>query len=278
MEIQWNLKQNQQRSTPHQPTAQLLTLDNIASILDYNSEYQVLFCTQHHCAIQNLHDHLRDQHVTTPAHRTAIVQHYARFPRLPPQDVLLPLAQGSAFSQLGPPIKAFECDGNSCGFITVNISEIRKHCNRVHHWRASRHEKSYWHTVHAQTFFRNPQVRRYFTVVVQHDEATTLVPQTVEDQHDIQIVQQQWAELRQRHRKQLDILDETIAKHDRTGWFNRTGWPDHLAKQNLKQLANMSRLPDRDEHSVTTGHAARLPNGLPRCRNSQTQTRLYRTA
>ena len=42
-------------------------------------------------------------------------------------------------------------------------------------------------------------------------------------------------------------MERETAKTDRTGWFNMTGWPQHLAGSNLKHLAHASRLPDRDE-------------------------------
>jgi|SRR5271154_6445065 len=42
-------------------------------------------------------------------------------------------------------------------------------------------------------------------------------------------------------------VEAEIAKHDRTGWFNRTRWPEHLADRNMKHLVYASRLPDQDE-------------------------------
>ncbi|KAH8701434.1 hypothetical protein GQ44DRAFT_717593 [Phaeosphaeriaceae sp. PMI808] len=42
-------------------------------------------------------------------------------------------------------------------------------------------------------------------------------------------------------------MDAEVAKTDRTGWYNRTDWPEHLAKRNLVHLAHQIRVPDRDE-------------------------------
>lgn len=38
-----------------------------------------------------------------------------------------------------------------------------------------------------------------------------------------------------------------MVRTDRIGWFNRTGWPEHLARRNMRHLAHASRMPDRDE-------------------------------
>jgi hypothetical protein len=42
-------------------------------------------------------------------------------------------------------------------------------------------------------------------------------------------------------------MEKETPKTDRTGWFNMTGWPQHLAGSNLKHLSHASRLLDRDE-------------------------------
>lgn len=54
-------------------------------------------------------------------------------------------------------------------------------------------------------------------------------------------------------RKQLcedeNVLGDT-AKTDKTGWFNQTGWPEHLKKRNLVHLGHQARLPDRNEKKL----------------------------
>jgi len=46
------------------------------------------------------------------------------------------------------------------------------------------------------------------------------------------------------------VADAQVAGTDRTGWFNRTGWPEHVANRNLALLAHARRLPDRDEEEL----------------------------
>jgi hypothetical protein len=43
-------------------------------------------------------------------------------------------------------------------------------------------------------------------------------------------------------------MDPELLKQDRTGWYIRNQWPQHLAQRNLKYLSHASRLPDKDEH------------------------------
>ena len=43
------------------------------------------------------------------------------------------------------------------------------------------------------------------------------------------------------------MMDRVTAKEDRTGWFNRTGWPAHLAGRNRVHLVHAVRLPGGDE-------------------------------
>lgn len=46
------------------------------------------------------------------------------------------------------------------------------------------------------------------------------------------------------------MADAQVAGTDRTGWFNRKGWPEHVANRNLVLLAHARRLPDRDEEEL----------------------------
>lgn len=66
-----------------------------------------------------------------------------------------------------------------------------------------------------------------------------------ENTKDINIVAQQLRDYnrgRQQLEEGLQILGE-IEKTDRTNWFNRTGWPEHLKGRNLVHLAHQPRLP-----------------------------------
>lgn len=60
----------------------------------------------------------------------------------------------------------------------------------------------------------------------------------------IQILQAQYTEL-------LAIADAAIAKTDYTGWFNRNRWLIHLARCNLLHLSQASRLPNKNEPTLS---------------------------
>ena len=46
------------------------------------------------------------------------------------------------------------------------------------------------------------------------------------------------------------MADAEVAKTDRTGWYNRTGWPEHIAKRNMAYLAHARRLPDQNKKEL----------------------------
>jgi hypothetical protein len=47
-----------------------------------------------------------------------------------------------------------------------------------------------------------------------------------------------------------------VEKTDRTGWFNRTSWPEHFKERNLAHLAHTIRLLGKEE--VKLKRAARV--------------------
>jgi len=66
----------------------------------------------------------------------------------------------------------------------------------------------------------------------------------------------EWVVTKQAHEEKAQVIDTQVAKTDKTGWFKRTGWLEHLAGRNLAHLAYQTRLPDRDEMKLH--RAARL--------------------
>ena len=59
-----------------------------------------------------------------------------------------------------------------------------------------------------------------------------------------------WKKADDEYTKRLKLADAEVAKTDRTGWYNRTGWPEYIAKRNMAYLAHARRLPDRDEKEL----------------------------
>lgn len=56
-----------------------------------------------------------------------------------------------------------------------------------------------------------------------------------------------WKATSQVEEAKLQVMDAEAAKIDKTGWFKRTGWLEHLAQRNLTHLAFQLRMPDQAE-------------------------------
>jgi len=249
MNIRWNPRNNAQHATIAGPLAQV-TAGNADAILHYEPEHKVIICTQHRYAVRNLDHHLRDQHAVSVKERRATIQRYDQFEVLEPADVPLPPPLRPPIRALGEPVDAFLCEEEECGFISINHSVIGKHCNKMHGWKWKKEEPEHWHEVKVQTFFNSGGLRRYFIVrAVECQPVDSLRGGEDDDggEGEIAAIKSEWAEAWQKHEKELEKVDEEMARTDRTGWFNRTGWPEHLARRNMRHLAHASRMPDRDE-------------------------------
>ena len=148
------------------------------------------------------------------------------------------------------PRGSYICDKPECEKISMNRNGIRIHCNREHHWKSTEAEREHWHLVWVQTFFSAAGLQRYFTVdysETAEDEAVAEEASTTDNQHEISAVLEQWDRAAEKHKQTLDIVDAKVAKTDRTLWFKRTGWPEHLAGCNMRHLSRATRMPDRDE-------------------------------
>ena len=67
--------------------------------------------------------------------------------------------------------------------------------------------------------------------------------------HDAEVaaILSKYEEGRVKQENKFKTADDSVAKTDRTGWFNRNGWPEHLAQRNLRHLSRASRVPDHSE-------------------------------
>ena len=236
-----------------------ITLDTVDSAFTYLQEYRVLVCTAHGYAVRELDDHLKRLHRTNIATRREILAHFEDLQIAKPADVPQPPPLEAPFSCLAPPKQAFICDEEECNELSISRDVIRKHCNRVHDWKASPGQRTYWHPVWVQTFFNAAGLQRYFTVDYQENDSDIEVDRnrgeiegaqvTSTDREATQVndIIQQWNAQNEKHRQTLEIAERETAKTDYTAWFNRVGWPEHLAGCNLRHLSRLSRLPDRDE-------------------------------
>ena len=66
----------------------------------------------------------------------------------------------------------------------------------------------------------------------------------------------EWKKTEKKQEREMQVMDAEAAKTDRTGWFNRTGWLEHLAKRNRIHLAHAIRLPKGNEPKLK--QAARI--------------------
>jgi len=246
-QIVWDpTSEQQQRGT------RLLTLENCVQVFEYLPEYQILICKEHGGAVYSWKRHIRKEHAGTAKELKAVIEKFSALKLLHPSKVLLPPKFIAPFKALGEPLDAFLCDGDNneeCDYISIHRNGIAQHCNKVHHWRYAKDDPVHWVSVKVQTFFQGGGFRRYFVVRVPEERQRPQYGTALnhEQQHDAATIKRQWRLAREEHNKELEIADKEIAKQDYTGWFKRTGWPEHLAGRNLKRLAHVSRMPDRDE-------------------------------
>lgn len=215
----------------------------IDRLLYHETEYNILICREHSYAIRNINTHLRDQHTVAAKVRRSIVERYASLSLAKPTDVRLPPPFGPPFDILGQPVDALLCTETGCGFASVELTSVRRHCNQAHNWRSTAQERTHWIIVKAQTFFTAGGLQRYFAVLVETEREE-------EGNDEVDRLLSEWQTAKRMHEEELRTIEGETAKADRTGWFNRTGWPEHLAGSNYKHLSHATRLPDRDEERL----------------------------
>ncbi|TKA55283.1 hypothetical protein B0A49_12685, partial [Cryomyces minteri] len=120
------------------------------------------------------------------------------------------------------------------------------HCNKEYNWGSTKKNRESWSQVKVQTFFATGGLQRYFTVHVTPDQAADPLV-SVEDDADVTRILDECRRAKEEHDRDMGKADEMVARTDRTGWFNRTGWPEHLARRNLAHLSHASRMPDGGE-------------------------------
>lgn len=222
------------------------TVEKAEEIFHYLQDFRVLICREHATAVQNLDTHLRDHHAVPADERNAITEKYSRWWIKKPAEVELPPPMRRPFKALGDPLDALRCISEECGRITVNIDAFRKHCKKAHNilWRGD--TSRLFEKVKVQTFFRTGEFRRYFTVHVPEEESLNSTI-TVERRIEVDALLGEWKSTQEKHEEEMQVMEAEVAKTDKTGWFNRTGWPQHFANRNIAHLANTIRLPERDE-------------------------------
>lgn len=276
MEITWNPQTGRQHLETRIPQRNTITQghsrdqDQVADIIRYDAHYQVQICTEHGYVIRNVARHLAGEHALSLRQRRFILAAHEKDGCIPPEKLQLPTHPVDPIPGLTAPVPAFHCNGQECRQISVSKDHMRQHCNKKHNWKKTSTEPEFWHRVMAQTFFTGGGMMKYFAVRAPSSADPITTPQQEDnfrDDSNMTLVQtdeivaglsQQQrrnfqAHLRarqlfvQQHELEIQKADAEIAKHDRTGWFNRTEWPRHFAGRNLVHIAHCSRLPDKEE-------------------------------
>lgn len=173
----------------------------------------------------------------------------------------------------------------SCNYIPTSRLQMQQHENQQHSVKLSRwstplapsyaeHAAQLWRPVKVQTFFQERRYVRYF--IVQETEQPQpslppLLPLSLEQRDRSQTSQQprqeraqqdqaesyqqrlaclsyEWDAVEQKDSQAIELIAEEASAKDRTGWFKRTRWDEHLqAYPDWKLLAYAIRLPGDDE-------------------------------
>jgi FtsZ-interacting cell division protein YlmF len=149
---------------------------------------------------------------------------------------------------------------------------MRKHINQQHSVKLTRwlspatalyeeHAARLWQPVKVQTFFRERRYVRYF--VVQAEEEEDEEEQQVQEQQQgkqqeserqgdykqrLSLLSSSLEALKREDTEAIDRMAEEASAKDRTGWFKRTRWDEHLqAYPDWKLLSYAIRPPGDDE-------------------------------
>jgi hypothetical protein len=210
----------------------------------YEPNYKVLICKKHKRAVKGLDTHLREAHGLTKKERRPLVDRFATLTLAKPNDVVTPPKNGPPFKALGDPVLAYQC--NSCSQISTNRKTMRGHCNKKHQWRYSEETPAHWMEVQVQSFFEGFH-QRYFIV---QDELAATEPQDdlpEEDDDDAAQLKREFKEAREKDVEKQAVVEKEMEKSDNTGWWNLVRWRDHFAECNIKRIAHVSRMPDRQD-------------------------------
>ena len=260
MEIRWHARpaehssttqmlQNISRRQKIRNTKSILNASNVDKCFRYLHTYKVLICLEHATGIQNLDSHLRDYHAVPAKERTTIVKKYSWVVIETADQVCLPAPIGQPNQELGHPINGLQCTEPNCDYISVNKGAFRKHGKKEHGLRWIGDTSELYMNVKVQTFFRKGGLQRYFVVHAPDGNDEPSAPAGVQGEVDRLLTK--WKETKKSQEEKAQTMDAEAANTDKTDWFKRTGWLEHLVTRNRVHLAHQVRLPDRNELSCS---------------------------
>ncbi|KAK7390666.1 hypothetical protein QQX98_013385, partial [Neonectria punicea] len=160
-------------------------------------------------------------------------------------------------------------------FLTINWKQCKTHCSQVHQAKDRQARSGLWRPVQAQTFFTQPSRRFFFPVdtAAAAAAAAALAPSPApppapapapapgtgtktetEKQREAQLaasIQQQWDDERdQQQSMQLQMLEDSVSKHEVTNWLRRAGWIDHFSGKDLGPIYLASQMPGPEDDAA----------------------------
>ncbi|KAL5396423.1 hypothetical protein PMIN03_012962 [Paraphaeosphaeria minitans] len=255
MEFSWDAQTPSRATTSptasqRTPAVAALSLENIDEELCYLERFGVLICRKHATALQNIDVHLLKHHGIKGRDRRELVQYCSRYRLAAPSDILLPLPHEPPIKELGEPLDGIQCRWNcSCSYFTTSLVKLQMHCKKEHGRSWTGNTEALYERVKVQTFFRAGSLQRYF-IVNATDRADGPAAASPTATSIISTRLAEWQLTKQLHEEEAQTMSRQVAKTDKTGWFKRTGWLEHLANRNLVHLAHQTRLPDRGDERL----------------------------
>lgn len=161
-----------------------------------------------------------------------------------PDEVRLPSPMGLPIAELGEPLNGFQCADEGCGFMTTSGRVFKTHCREAHKISWTGDTSRLYAAVKVQTFFRTGGMQRYFIVNVQEGSDRSRRTGMEDVDAEVAVLLGEWKETEDAQQKKMHIMAAEAAKTDKTNWFKRTGWLEHLANRNRKHLAHAIRRPE----------------------------------
>lgn len=143
-------------------------------MLEYTSEYKVLVCPLHKCAVADADRHLRFDHAITGKEKDALIQQWVHLETIPPAQQHRPSNGNAAREWLARPVDGFACQ--ACPFLTIKWDYLAVHGKKAHGWslpfrpEATKYPLQYATRVKIQTLFPYPHIR-WFTVDEKAEQA-----------------------------------------------------------------------------------------------------------
>ncbi|KAL5371081.1 hypothetical protein DPSP01_014505 [Paraphaeosphaeria sporulosa] len=205
---------------------------------------------KHGTALQNIDAHLLKYHAIKGRSRSELVQHCSRYALAEPSDIVLPAHHGPPIEELEAPLDGFPCPWcHSHPYLTASLVKLQMHCKKTHRRSWTAETRALCRKVKVQTFFRAGGLQRNFIVDTNEGDDGAAASRPPGADH-VSTRLAEWQLTKQLHEVEAQTMSGQVAKTDKTAWFKRTGWLEHLANRNLIHLAHQTRLPDRGDERL----------------------------